>query len=96
MVQSNMVNGSPVETVKSLNPLVTELRGNDLWMCLPDGDDNDVLSDGCVRIASLRDTDSEPTGLIFDASGARAFVNLQHRPTGQGAVLMISGFKVVK
>jgi secreted PhoX family phosphatase len=54
-----------------------ELRGNDIWMCLPDGDDNDVLSDGCIRIASLRDTDSEPTGFIFDASGERAFVRMQ-------------------
>jgi hypothetical protein len=74
----------------------TELRGNDIWMCLPDGADADVMSDGCVRIASLRDTDSEPTGFIFDASGENAYVNLQHRATGQGALLKISGFKVKK
>jgi secreted PhoX family phosphatase len=85
----------PVEVLYADGSL-RELRGNDIWMCLPDGADNDVLSDGCVRIASLRDTDSEPTGFIFDASGERAFVNLQHRATGQGAVLMISGFKVAK
>jgi hypothetical protein len=36
-------------------------RGNDLWICLPDGADDDTLSDGCVRFASLRDTSSEPT-----------------------------------
>jgi secreted PhoX family phosphatase len=85
----------PVEVLNADGSL-RELRGNDIWMCLPDGDDNDVLSDGCIRTASLRDTASEPTGLIFDASGERAFVNLQHRATGQGAVLMITGFKVVK
>jgi secreted PhoX family phosphatase len=73
-----------------------ELRGDDIWMCLPDGDDHDVMSDGCIRIGSLRDTDSEPTGFIFDASGERAFVNLQHRATSQGALLVISGFHVTK
>ncbi len=40
-------------------------RGNDLWICLPDGDDDDTLSDGCVRFASVRDTSAEPTGFIF-------------------------------
>jgi hypothetical protein len=73
-----------------------ELRGDDIWLCLPDGDDRDLLSDGCIRIASLRDTDSEPTGFIFDATGERAFVNLQHRSTGRGALLMISGFTINK
>src|SRR5262245_46589452 len=90
-----------VTSVKSLNPTVTELRGNDLWICLPDGDDDDVLTDGCVRFASIRDTSAEPTGFIFDASGESAYVNIQHRgfndalgPTNHGALIKISGFKV--
>src|SRR6185436_5531643 len=70
----------------------TELRGNDIWMCLPDGADRDTLTDGCVRILSLRDTDSEPTGFIFTSDGRSAFVNLQHRNTGHGALLRIDGF----
>jgi len=57
----------------------TQPRGNDLWMCLPDGADDDMQSDGCVRFASLRDTTSEPTGFIVLASGKAAFVHLQHR-----------------
>ncbi len=73
---------------------VKELRGNDIWMCLPDGADRDVQSDGCVRILSLKDTNAEPTGFIFDASGETAYVNIQHRATGQGALLKISGFDV--
>lgn len=72
----------------------TELRGNDIWMCLPDGADRDVQSDGCVRIASLRDTNAEPTGFIFTASGETAYVSMQHRATGEGALLKISGFKI--
>jgi hypothetical protein len=84
--------------VETFNPdgTLKELRGNDIWMCLPDGADHDVQSDGCVRIASLKDTNSEPTGFIFDASGENAYVNMQHRVTGQGALLKISGFKVRK
>ena len=69
----------------------TQLRGNDIWMCLPDGTDRDVQSDGCIRIISLKDTDSEPTGFIFTGSGDTAFVNLQHRSTGTGALLKNHG-----
>jgi len=73
-------------------------RGNDLWICLPDGADDDVQTDGCVRFASLRDTSSEPTGFIWLGSGKAAFVNLQHRDVdaaaNRGSLLMISGFKV--
>jgi secreted PhoX family phosphatase len=71
-----------------------ELRGNDIWLLLPDGADRDVQSDGAIKIVSLKDTDSEPTGIIFDGSGENAYVHLQHRSTGVGALLKISGFKV--
>ena len=69
----------PVDVVKSVDPPRTELRGNDLWICLPDGKDDDALSDGCVRFASIRDTSAEPTGFIFFGSGEEALVNIQHR-----------------
>lgn len=79
----------------------TELRGNDLWMCLPDGKDDDALSDGCVGFASVRDTSAEPTGFIFLGSGEEALVHIQHRGyndaqgnTNHGALIKISGFKV--
>ena len=80
------------------NAHVTELRGNDLWICLPDGDDDDALTDGCVRFASIRDTSAEPSGFIFFGSGEEAFVNIQHRAVNDahhhGALIKISGFKV--
>ena len=76
----------------------SEPRGNDMWICLPDGADDDNQTDGCVRFASLRDTTSEPSGFIFLASGEAAFVNLQHRASdeaaGRGSLIKISGFKV--
>jgi hypothetical protein len=80
---------------------VQQPRGNDLWMCLPDGDDDDTLTDGCVRFASVKDTTAEPTGFIFLGSGTAAFVSIQHRAvndaagnTNHGALVKISGFKV--
>jgi secreted PhoX family phosphatase len=81
-----------VEVVKEDG--TTELRGNDILLCLPDEDDNNVQSDGCIRIASLRDTSSEPTGIIFSGSGETLYVSLQHRATGVGALLKITGFHV--
>jgi secreted PhoX family phosphatase len=90
-----------VETVTRLSPLTSQLRGNDLWICLPDGTDGDALTDGCVRFASIRDTSAEPSGFIFLGSGEEAFVNIQHRAFNdsldkghRGALLKISGFKV--
>jgi secreted PhoX family phosphatase len=90
-----------VTSVKRFDPLVTELRGNDLWICLPDGDDDDVQSDGCVRFASIRDTSAEPSGFIFLGSGEAAFLSIQHRaandslgPGNHGALIKISGFDV--
>jgi secreted PhoX family phosphatase len=84
-----------------ITPSGEQPRGNDLWICLPDGADDDTLSDGCVRFASLTDTSAEPTGFIFVGSGESAFVNIQHRAvndaagnTNHGALLKISGFKV--
>jgi len=91
----------PVDVVKSIQPPVSELRGNDLWICLPDGADDDGLSDGCVRFASIRDTSAEPTGFIFFGSGEEALVSIQHRHANDllgagnhGALVKISGFKV--
>jgi len=91
----------PVNTVKSINPPVSELRGNDLWICLPDGKDDDALTDGCVRFASVRDTSAEPSGFIFYGSGESALVSIQHRAVNDaagagnhGALIKISGFKV--
>ena len=72
-------------------------------MCLPDGKDDDALTDGCVRFASIRDTSAEPSGFIFFGSGEEALVNIQHRaindtppfgPGHRGAIIKISGFKV--
>jgi secreted PhoX family phosphatase len=69
------------------------LGNNDLWDCLPDGADDNLLSDGCVRIGTLNDLEAEWTGGIFDASGKRFFVSVQHNVTGHGVVLVITGWK---
>ena len=68
-------------------------RNNDLWSCLDDGDDDDGLSDGCVRIGSLNDLNAEWTGGIFDATGKRFFVSIQHNVTGHGVILEITGWR---
>ena len=61
-------------------------RGNDLWDCLDDGDDKDILTDGCVKIGTINDTTgagsggggAEWTGGIFDATGTHFYVSIQH------------------
>ena len=67
-------------------------RNNDLWDCLDDGKDDDTLSDGCIRIASLNDFDAEWTGGFFDPSGQHFYVSVQHNSSGNGTILDITGW----
>jgi secreted PhoX family phosphatase len=71
----------------------TPARNNDIWSCLDDGADKDILSDGCVKVISINDLTAETTGGIFDATGKRYFVSVQHNITGHGVVLEIDGWK---
>jgi len=67
-------------------PASTPARGNDLWDCLDDGDDKDILGDGCIKIGTINDQSgslaggggAEWTGGVFDASGKRFFISVQH------------------
>lgn len=71
-----------------------QLQGNnDLFSCLPDGTDSNLLSDGCVRIATLNDLNAELTGGIFDADGSTLYISVQHNVTGHGVVLAITGWR---
>ena len=70
-----------------------QLQGNnDIWDCLRDGVDDDVLTDGCVRIATLNDLSAETTGGIFNANGTKYYVSIQHDVTGHGVVLVVTGW----
>ncbi|MCB9483639.1 MAG: hypothetical protein H6675_06510 [Dehalococcoidia bacterium] len=65
---------------------------NDIWACLEDGADEDQLSDGCIRVVTLNDLNAESTGGVFDSTGKRYFVSIQHNVTGHGVVLEITGW----
>jgi hypothetical protein len=66
---------------------------NDLWDCLPDGSDQDLLTDGCIRVATLNDLTSEWTGGIFDTTGKHFYVSIQHNISGRATILDITGWK---
>lgn len=50
-----------------------------VWACLPDGDDTDVLTDGCLRVVNLKDGEAEFTGIEFLGDGKSFLIHLQHR-----------------
>lgn len=50
----------------------------DIFACLPDGADRDLKADGCIKVASVKDSGAEPTGFIFAADGKTAYVSIQH------------------
>lgn len=52
---------------------------SDAWVCLPDGDDDDLLTDGCARALTNGDGESEFTGIEFLADGSAFYIHTQHR-----------------
>ncbi|MDP9243612.1 MAG: hypothetical protein M3O77_00835, partial [Chloroflexota bacterium] len=73
---------------------------DDVWACLPDGADHDTLSDGCVRVMTLKDGNAEFSGIEFLADGRSFLIHLQHRTqvgravAGTGDEILVSGLKV--
>jgi hypothetical protein len=84
-------------TTSAENPNFTN---DDVWACLPDGTDSDTLSDGCVRVMTLKDGAAEFTGLQFLGDGESFLIHLQHRTQDGRAVpdttdeLRVSGLKL--
>jgi secreted PhoX family phosphatase len=84
-------------TTSAENPA---FANDDVWACLPDGADSDVLSDGCVRVMTLKDGAAEFTGIQFLGDGKSFLIHLQHRTQDGRAVphttdeLLISGLKI--
>jgi hypothetical protein len=83
-------------TTSAENPSFTN---DDVWACLPDGEDTDILSDGCVRVMTLKDGEAEFTGIEFLGDGESFLIHLQHRTQEGRAVagttdeLRVSGLK---
>jgi secreted PhoX family phosphatase len=77
-----------------------DFTNDDVWACLPDGDDSDTLSDGCVRVMTLKDGNAEFTGIQFLADGKSFLIHLQHRTQDGRAVphttdmILVSGLRI--
>jgi hypothetical protein len=83
--------------------VIEDHPNGDVFACLPDGADRDLMTDGCVKVISVRDSSAEPTGFIFAPDGTTAYLTIQHSrddlmPLVDGFrtddVLKITGFKV--
>ena len=99
---------SNVYVIEDYNDLDDGGTGGDIWACLPDGNDRDRKTDGCVRMLSITDIDAEPSGFIFDGTGKVAFYHVQHGQQVEGLydwtsnmldgktddLIMITGFEL--
>lgn len=83
--------------------IIEDHAQGDVFSCLPDGQDRDIQTDGCIAIAAVIDPSSEPTGWLFSEDGTRAYVAVQHSNDanmplvdgyGTDDVLEITGFKI--
>ena len=59
------------------------LKNGEMFACLPDGEDGDIKTDGCVNILSVKDSTAEPTGLKVTANGRTAYLSIQHSNDGK-------------
>ena len=82
--------------------VIEDHDNGDVFACLPDGQDRDIKSDGCVKILSVKDSSAEPTGFIFSPDGRTAYVTIQHSDDANmpdvddyatDDLLVISGFR---
>ena len=53
-------------------------HGDDIWVATPNKGSHGPAA-SVARFASLTDCDAEPTGIYFEKTGDRLFVNVQHR-----------------
>lgn len=83
--------------------VVEDHPNGDIWACLADGADQDIKTDGCVRVFAVKDTSAEPTGFIFTDDGMTAYVSIQHSDDtnvpklddyGTDDLIKITGFKM--
>lgn len=83
--------------------VIEDHPNGDIFACLPDGNDRDIKTDGCIKILSVRDSSAEPTGFLFSPDGTTAYLSIQHSddtlvpsvddyPTDD--ILIITGFQV--
>ena len=54
-------------------------KGDDIWIAAPNQGGQHGASPSVARFASLTDCDAEPTGIYYDLTSSRLFVNIQHR-----------------
>lgn len=83
--------------------VIEDHDNGDIFACLRDGLDRDLMTDGCIRVLSVKDTSAEPTGFIFSADGEMAYVAIQHSDDaamekvddyGTDDIIKITGFKI--
>lgn len=64
--------------------VIEDHKNGDIWACLPDGADRDLMSDGCIKVISVVDSSAEPTGFFFDPTGTTAYLSIQHSADADG------------
>ncbi len=82
--------------------VVEDHPNGEIYACLPDGEDRDIKTDGCVHVFTVKDTSAEPTGFIFSPDGLTAYVSIQHSEDskveavdgyGTDDLIKVTGFK---
>lgn len=99
----NAVDNLAFQPITGVMYVIEDHRNGDVFACLPDGEDRDIKTDGCVKVLSVKDQSAEPSGFEFFGNGKAALVSIQHSNDdlmsdvddyGTDDIVMITGFKV--
>lgn len=74
----NSVDNLAFNPVSGILYVIEDDEYGEIYACLPDGDDQDLQSDGCVPFLSVVDPDAEPSGFTMDGTGMVAYLHIQH------------------
>lgn len=76
--QFNSVDNLAFQPITGNLYVLEDDKHGEIYACLPDGQDRDQKSDGCIRVLAVVDPSAEPTGLAFSADGKTAYLSIQH------------------
>jgi secreted PhoX family phosphatase len=68
-------------------------RNNDIWSCVDDGADKDLLADACAKIITINDLTAETTGGVFNSAGNEFYFSVQHNVSGHGTIVKVTGWQ---
>ncbi len=51
------------------------------------------MSDGCIRWLSVKDSSAEPSGILFNSAGRKAYLTISHSDDSDPSISTVDDFR---